>query len=153
MYWFKYHLTMSDLRRFDIAQFDTYETAIAELQQGRKVTHWMWFIFPQLKALGRSSTAKFYGIADLNEARAYLADPDLGPRLAEACKAVLWHRGRSAEEIFGKVDALKLRSCATLFYEAAEDDSMRQVFHAILVDFYAGKPCDTTWRVLKASQP
>lgn len=142
---------MDDLTRFDLAQFDTYETALAELQQGRKVTHWMWFIFPQLRALGRSSTAKFYGIADLNEARAYLADPDLGPRLTEACQAVLSHRGQSAEQIFGKVDALKLRSCATLFCEAAEDDAMREVFHAIIADFYAGKPCVATLDQLKGT--
>lgn len=140
---------MSDLTRFDIAQFDTYETALSELKQGRKVTHWMWFIFPQLKALGRSSTSKFYGITDLNEARAYLADPNLGPNLVEACKAVLAHTDRSAEQILGKVDALKLRSCATLFREAAEDDAMRQVFDAIVADFYSGKPCPATLEQLE----
>lgn len=135
---------MSDLTRFDIAQFDTYETALAELKQGRKVTHWMWFIFPQLESLGRSGTAKFYGIADLDEARAYLADPDLGPRLIEAAQVVLSHTDRSAEQIFGTVDALKLQSSATLFREAAGDEPTREVFQAIIATFYEGKPCVPT---------
>ena len=105
---------MGDLTRFEIAQVDTYEYALAELRQGCKVSHWMWFIFPQLKSLGRSGTAKFYGIVDLDEARAYLADPDLGPRLIETSKAILSNSNRSVEQILGTVDALNLRSSATL---------------------------------------
>lgn len=135
---------MSDLTRFDIAQLDTYDTALAELTTGRKQSHWMWFIFPQLKVLGRSATALHYGIADLAEARAYLADTDLGPGLIAAARAVLLHPDRSAEQIMGPVDALKLRSSATLFREAAQDPQTRAVFDAILTTFYEGQPCAAT---------
>jgi len=110
----------------------------------------MWFIFPQLKALGRSGTAKLYGIAGLDEARAYLADPDLGRRLIETCRAVLAHPDKSPEEILGTVDALKLRSSATLFREAASDAETREVFQAILTTFYGDNPCEETLRQLKA---
>ena len=135
---------MSNLTRFDIAQFDTYDTALAELKQGRKQTHWMWFIFPQLKVLGRSATARHFGIEDLAEARAYLADADLGPGLIAAARAVLSHPDRSAEQIMGPVDALKLRSSATLFRAAALDAQTRAVFDAILTTFYDGQPCAAT---------
>lgn len=135
---------MSNLTRFDIAQFDTYDTALAELKQGRKQTHWMWFIFPQLKVLGRSATARHFGIEDLAEARAYLADADLGPGLIAAARAVLSHPDRSAEQIMGPVDALKLRSSATLFRAAAQDAQTRAVFDAILTTFYDGQPCVAT---------
>ena len=105
-----------NLERFVTAQADSYATALAELKAGRKQSHWMWFIFPQLAALGRSGTAKFYGIASLEEAGAYLRHPMLGPRLHECVDAVLpWAGSRSAEQIFGSVDAMKLRSCVTLF--------------------------------------
>jgi uncharacterized protein (DUF1810 family) len=135
---------MRNLTRFDIAQFDTYDTALAELTEGRKQTHWMWFIFPQLKVLGRSATAKHFGIEDLSEARAYLADPDLGPGLIAVARAVLSHPDRSAAQIMGQVDALKLRSSATLFREAAQDAQTRAVFEAILTTFYEGQPCAAT---------
>lgn len=141
---------MDDLTRFEIAQLDTYESALAELRQGCKVTHWMWFIFPQLKSLGRSGTAKFYGIVDLDEARAYLADPDLGPRLIESSKVILSNSNRSAEQILGTVDALKLRSSATLFREAADNTETREIFQAIIATFYEGKLCDATLDQLKA---
>jgi uncharacterized protein (DUF1810 family) len=129
-----------DLSRFHLAQQATFATAIAELRAGHKQTHWMWFIFPQLASLGRSATARHYGIAGLVEARAYLADPVLGPRLHEAARAVLQHPERSAEAMLGQVDALKLRSCATLF-EAAGGGAD---FTALLAQFYGGRPCPLT---------
>lgn len=128
------------LQRFRDAQAQTYPAALAELRQGRKVTHWMWFVFPQLASLGRSATAKHYGIADLAEARAYLADPLLGARLAEAARAVLSHPDLPAEAILGPVDALKLRSSATLF-EAAGGGAE---FAAVLGTFYGGRRCAQT---------
>ncbi len=131
---------MPDLSRFYDAQAGTFETALAELRAGRKLSHWMWFVFPQLRSLGRSGTAKHYGIADLGEARSYLADPVLGPRLVEAAGAVLAHRRRPAQDIMGHVDALKLRSSATLF-EAAGGDP---VFGQILDAFYGGERCPLT---------
>jgi uncharacterized protein (DUF1810 family) len=131
---------MADLTRFHDAQAGTYQIALAELRAGRKQSHWMWFVFPQLRSLGRSATARHYGIADLDEARAYLADPVLGPRLVEAAGAVLMHRGRPAEAIMGHVDALKLRSSATLF-EAAGGD---RVFGEVLDAFYGGARCPLT---------
>ncbi len=135
---------MTDLTRFDIAQLDTYDIALAEMKRGKKTTHWMWFIFPQLRALGRSDRARYYGIADLDEARAYMSDPDLGPRLVEVAQAVLAHPALSAKQIMGEIDALKLRSSATLFREAAHDPETRAVFQGILTTFYDDKPCAAT---------
>ena len=135
---------MPDLSRFHDAQADSYATALAELRAGRKASHWMWFIFPQLAVLGRSATAKYYGIEDLPEARAYLADPVLGPRLEEAAEAVLRHPDLSAEQIMGHVDGLKLRSSATLFREAGGG----AVFQRLLDTFYDGAPCPRTLEAL-----
>lgn len=135
---------MSDLSRFHIAQAGSYATALQELRQGAKQSHWMWFIFPQLTALGRSATARHYGINDLDEARAYLADPDLSGRLEEAAGAVLGHPEKPVEAIMGGIDALKLRSCATLFREAGGDP----VFQQLLDAFYDGQPCPLTLRAL-----
>jgi len=107
-----------NLQRFVEAQGDgLYEQALAELKAGRKQSHWMWFIFPQHRDLGRSSTAKYYGLSGEEEARAYLAHPLLGPRLRECFAALRPHlkAGISAEAILGEVDAIKLRSCAELF--------------------------------------
>jgi len=129
-----------DLSRFVAAQEDTWPTALAELRAGRKATHWMWFVFPQLASLGRSGTAKHYGIRDLEEARAYLAHPVLGPRLREAARAILAHEGQGAEAILGGTDALKLRSSATLFAEAGGGPE----FQAVLDAFYGGEPCPLT---------
>lgn len=103
------------LDRFVAAQADSYDTALAELTAGNKRSHWMWFIFPQIAGLGRSPTAIFYAIADLDQARAYLAHPLLGPRYVACTAALLPHAGRSAESVMGGVDALKLRSSLTLF--------------------------------------
>lgn len=128
-----------DLHRFVLAQDRgaTYLRALAELRAGRKTGHWMWFVFPQLSGLGRSPTAETYAISSLEEARAYLAHDVLGPRLIEAAEAILEHTGRTAEQILGPVDALKLRSSMTLFARA---DPGRPVFAAVLERFYAGRP-------------
>src|SRR3954454_3991697 len=110
---------MPDLDRFVAAQAPVYATVLAELRAGRKQSHWMWFVFPQLAGLGRSATALFYGIASADEARAYLAHPLLGARLRECLAALSAHEGGSAEAIFGVVDAMKLRSSITLFEAVA----------------------------------
>lgn len=110
-----------DLARFLSAQVGTFEEALAELQAGRKRSHWMWFIFPQLKALGRSPTAKHYGIVSLTEARAYLRHPVLAPRLETATSAVGTSSARSLHDLFGSPDDLKFRSSMTLFAIAAPE--------------------------------
>lgn len=107
-----------DLGRFVAAQQAVYATALRELEAGRKQSHWMWFIFPQLKGLGISSTAQFYGIGSLAEAQAYLAHPLLGDRLRNCTRAVLNLHGRSLVLIFGTPDDMKFRSCMTLFAQA-----------------------------------
>ena len=127
---------MPDLDRFLAPQEQTFAAALSELRRGRKESHWMWWIFPQLAALGRSGTAKAYGIADLAEAKAYLAHPVLGPRLLEAARAMLAHRGRDPAAVLGGVDALKLRSCATLFAAVPGADP---VFREVLEAFYGGE--------------
>lgn len=137
---------MPDLTRFHDAQAQTFDTALAELRAGNKRSHWMWFIFPQLSSLGRSTTARYYGLEGLDEARAYLADPVLGDRLSQATKAVLMHADRDAAEIMGGIDALKLRSSATLFRAAGGGDE----FRAILDTFYDGEPCPLTEAELAA---
>ncbi|WP_294260176.1 DUF1810 domain-containing protein [uncultured Sphingomonas sp.] len=107
-----------DLERFVTAQAGVYPAALAELRAGEKRSHWMWFVFPQIAGLGRSAIAAAYAIGSLEEARAYLAHPVLGQRYLECVKALLTHRGRSAEAIMGTVDAMKLRSSLTLFAAA-----------------------------------
>lgn len=135
---------MAGLTRFHEAQENVWPVALAELRAGRKATHWIWFIFPQLTALGRSATALHYGIADLAEARAYLADPVLGARLDASAEAVLLHAGERPEAIMGTVDALKLRSSATLFALAGEGTATGARMQAILDRFYGGAPCPLT---------
>jgi len=136
---------MVRLDRFLDAQDGTIAAALDELRRGRKATHWMWFVFPQLAGLGRSATARHFGLAGLEEARAYLAHPVLGPRLAAAAGAVLAHAGRlSAEAILGPVDALKLRSSATLFAAAGGGAA----FTGILAAFYGGQGCPLTLAAL-----
>jgi uncharacterized protein (DUF1810 family) len=122
------------LTRFLTAQAPIYDTVLAELRAGRKRSHWMWFVFPQLKALGRSPTAKFYGIADLDEARAYLAHPVLGPRLTECTRLVNAIPGKSAHAIFGFPDDLKFHSSVTLFRHAGGG----QEFADALSRYYGG---------------
>lgn len=131
---------MSGLDRFVRAQEPVFAGVLAELTAGHKRIHWMWFIFPQLALMGRSATAKYYGIADLEEARAYLAHAVLGPRLHQAAEAMLGNAGRPPEAILGPVDALKLKSSMTLF-EAAGGDP---VFARVLEAFYGGQRCDRT---------
>ena len=122
------------LDRFVSAQATVWDEVQQELEAGRKTSHWMWFIFPQLAALGRSSTAKFYGIAGADEAAAYFAHPVLGPRLVHCARLLLRHKDRSPQSILGSVDALKLRSCLTLFAHVA---SHEPVFRECLEVFYA----------------
>ena len=136
---------MSDLERFLLPQEDTFDTALAELRAGRKASHWMWWIFPQLAALGRSGTAKAYGLENLAEAEAYLAHPVLGPRLVEAMRAMLGNRGKNPEAVLGAVDAMKLRSCATLFARVPGADP---VFSEVLAAFYGGEADPMTERLL-----
>ena len=131
------------LERFVTAQDagNTYERAIAELRRGRKASHWMWFVFPQIAGLGHSPTSRMYAITSLAEARAYLAHPVLGPRLAECAEVVCGVEVRSAEQIFGSIDAQKLRSCATLFALA---DPATQVFQRVLDQYFDGVPDPAT---------
>jgi uncharacterized protein (DUF1810 family) len=128
------------LDRFVSAQAGVYEEALAELTAGRKRTHWMWFVFPQLAGLGSSATAQQYAIASLDEARAYLAHPVLGPRLRECARTLLDVEGRSAQEILGSPDDLKLRSSMTLFARAAADQDL---FAAVLDRYYPGPDAKT----------
>ena len=123
------------------AQAPVIDTVMAELARGRKETHWMWFVFPQLRGLGRSERARFYGIEGLGEARDYAAHPVLAPRLRAAAELVLSHAGRPAEAVMGAVDAAKLRSCATLFAAA---DADARAFPALLAAFFGGTPCPET---------
>ena len=124
-----------DLQRFVTAQADTYDQALAELRAGRKTGHWMWFVFPQIAGLGYSPTARAYAITSLAEARAYLAHPVLGPRLAECAAILVGLSGRTAEQIFGEVDALKLCSSMTLFLRAAPAEP---VFRQVLDRYFGG---------------
>jgi len=136
------------LQRFLDAQDGVYATALAELRAGRKRSHWMWFVFPQIAGLGHSSTAAYYAIADLAEARAYLAHPLLGTRLAECAEALLGVTGRTAHEIFGSPDDLKLRSSMTLFAQVAGPDS---VFRRVLERYYGGEADARTLDLLASS--
>lgn len=128
-------LALADLDRFVQAQTTTYDAALAELRHGRKTSHWMWFVFPQIAGLGLSPTARFYAIADLDEARAYLDHPVLGPRLIEAVEAINALPGRDAHVVFGSPDEIKLRSSLTLFLAAAPDEP---VFRRALDKYFAG---------------
>ncbi|MBS0260655.1 MAG: DUF1810 domain-containing protein [Planctomycetes bacterium] len=133
------------LERFVAAQNTNYDEALAELQQGRKRTHWMWYIFPQFDGLGHSSTARYYAIKSLAEARAYLAHPILGPRLLECASAVLQVSGRTASEIFGFPDDLKLHSSATLFAAVSPADS---VFSRLLQKYFKGSRDEKTSQLI-----
>lgn len=133
------------LERFVEAQEHVYETALAELRQGRKRSHWMWFVFPQLRGLGASGTAWFYGMESKAEAEAYLHHPLLGPRLRQCVETVNAISGRSAEQIFGSVDAMKLRSSATLFERAGGGPAFRRC----LVSYFDGEPDRRTIELLE----
>ncbi len=134
-----------DLSRFLDAQAPVIAAVRAELAAGAKRTHWMWFVFPQIAGLGLSATARHYALADLDEARAYLAHPVLGPRLVELTGIVNAVEGRSAHAIFGSPDDLKFRSSMTLFAQAAPD---RACFHAALAKYHAGEPDPRTLEIL-----
>ena len=134
-----------DLTRFLEAQRETYATALSELRRGRKQSHWMWFIFPQIDGLGSSPPARHYAIKSRDEARAYLQHPVLGPRLLECAEAVLAIEARSAREIFGTPDDLKLRSSATLFAAVSPKGSM---FERVLDKYFDGQPDQKTLSLL-----
>ena len=138
-------IDQDDSDRFVQAQVNDYPVALAELRAGRKRSHWMWYIFPQLAGLGFSAMSQRYEIRNLAQASAYLAHPLLGPRLIECAEAVLSIKGQSAREVFGTPDDLKLRSCATLF---AAMSSSGSVFHRLVDVYFAGKPDEKTMRLL-----
>lgn len=135
------------LNRFVQAQSNTYERALTEVKSGRKRSHWMWYIFPQFEGLGFSATSQRYAIKSIAEAEAYLSHPILGSRLLECAEAVLQIEGRSAHEIFGSPDDLKLRSCATLFATVSPAGS---VFDQLLDRFFQGERDPKTLRLLAA---
>ncbi len=134
-----------DLSRFLQAQEADFDQAVSEIKSGRKRSHWMWYIFPQFDGLAFSSTSKRYAIKSLGEARAYLEHPVLGPRLLECAEDVVSVEGRSATEIFGSPDDLKLRSSATLFACVSRPGS---VFHRLLEKYYRGRPDLKTLQLL-----
>lgn len=137
-----YHLS-----RFLTAQdsYSQYKTALEEIRNGRKRSHWMWFVFPQLRGLGHSYNADYYGIAGADEARAYWLHPVLRDRLLEITEALLLLDGLSARQIFGEVDAMKLRSSMTLFWTATDEG----LFRKVLDKYYEGKMCDSTLEMLR----
>lgn len=138
-----------NLQRFLDAQSDTIDAALSELVAGSKQSHWMWFIFPQLADLGRSPTAKFYGIRSIAEAEAYLGQPILGGRLRQCIDALgPWASKRTAEQILGTVDAMKLRSSLTLF-DLAEP---RSIFNYALLNFFGGRRDERTLALLASEQ-
>ncbi|WP_174301526.1 DUF1810 domain-containing protein [Caulobacter sp. S45] len=135
-----------DLDRFVQAQAGVYATALAELQRGRKTSHWMWFVFPQIAGLGFSPMARRYAIADLEEATAYLAHPVLGPRLRQSATAAVGEGGRSASHLFGHPDDLKFRSSMTLFELADRADDL---FGPALASLCGGARDEATLRLVK----
>jgi len=138
-----------DLQRFIDAQDGVYETALAELRAGSKQSHWMWFIFPQLRGLGLSPIAHLYGLVSLDEARAYLQHPLLGARLHQCVEALApWANRRSAEDIFGPIDAMKLRSSLTLF----DNIEPNGTFGESLTAFFNGVPDERTLALLNAQR-
>jgi uncharacterized protein (DUF1810 family) len=144
-------MTEPDLIRFLDAQDQIYSQVIEELTSGRKLTHWMWFVFPQLAGLGRSDMAQHYAIRDLDQARRYLADSILGPRLRSVVKLMMDQKEKSAFEILGSPDDLKFRSCLTLFREAATENSDRVLFTRALDQFYRGQPDGGTLELLRSN--
>ena len=134
-----------DLERFAAAQHGVYDEVVEELRRGRKTGHWIWFIFPQIAGLGFSQMSRRYSIASLDEATAYLAHPILGPRLRECAGLLLAVEGRTAEDILGPLDAMKVRSSMTLFHRAAPQDP---VFIAVLDRLYGGQLDAATERIL-----
>ena len=139
-------MDINSLDRFLEAQERMYETALKEIKNGEKESHWMWYIFPQLRGLGKSRMAYVYGINGLEEAKAYLAHPVLSARLIEISEALLEHKGKEIEDILGDIDAMKLRSSMTLFALISENSS---IFHQLLDCFYDGKLDEHTLELVK----
>ena len=139
-------MDINSLDRFLEAQEHKYDKALKEIQNGKKRTHWMWYIFPQLRGLGRSQMAHTYGINGIEEAKNYLAHPILSDRLIKITEALLAHKDKSAHKIFGDIDDMKLQSCMTLFSLISENDS---VFHQVLDCFYDGKMDKYTIAIIK----
>jgi len=137
------------VRRFVDAQDagGAYERAITELRAGQKRSHWMWFVFPQIAGLGHSEMARHYAISSIEEARVYACDPILGPRLRECARALLETEGRTAQQVLGEIDALKLRSSMTLFSLAAPDEPL---FSSILDRYFDGEVDEVTLRLLRS---
>ncbi len=135
----------TDADLFIEAQDTVWGSVVTELKEGRKTSHWIWFVFPQLAVLGQSDMSQLYGIHDLAEARAYLANDTLCERLVRASELMLTHRGRTAESILGDVDAMKLRSSMTLF---SSIPNAPPAFSRVLDAFFDGQPCDLTLRAL-----
>jgi uncharacterized protein (DUF1810 family) len=136
-----------DLRRFVVAQEAgaTFDRAVAELRRGRKTSHWMWFVFPQIAGLGQSATSRRFAISGLAETRAYLRHPVLGPRLTACARILAEAEGSTAEQVFGGIDAQKLRSCMTLFLRA---DPAEPLFGQVLTQYFGGIPDPATDRLL-----
>lgn len=138
-------MTDYNLQRFLDAQQSDYEQALAEVKNGRKYSHWIWYIFPQLKGLGMSYNSQYYGLSGKEEAKTYLSHPVLGKRLREITSAFLHLQDTTAQNVFGSLDAMKVLSCMTLFNEVASDDLFQQVIDR----YYEGKPDEMTKRKLE----
>lgn len=143
------NMAETDINRFieaqDVPFYHGYEKALEEIRGGLKINHWMWYIFPQFRGLGRSSVAYYYGITGKDEARRYLEHPVLGARLRKVTEALLTHKGKSVSSIFGETDALKVRSCMTLFDFLSPDD----IFGEALDSFFDGTRCELTLKVMR----
>ena len=133
------------LNRFIEAQEDTYSTALKEIKEGCKNSHWMWYIFPQLRGLGMTSISRYYGILNLDEAKAYLEHPTLSGRLYEICNALLQHKDKTAYEIFGDIDEMKLKSSMTLFALTSKDYT---IFDQVLEQFFEGEMDEVTVKLI-----
>ena len=138
-------MDICSLNRFLEAQKIMYETALEEIKKGEKESHWIWYIFPQRRCLGRSSRAHYYGIADRAEAEQYFNHQILGSRIREITEALLAHRNKTASEIFGEIDAIKVRSCMTMFDYLSPCD----IFSEILDSFYESERCELTLKVMQ----
>lgn len=136
--------TVSDLKRYTDAQQSSYNTALSEIKSGRKRSHWMWYIFPQIHGLGVTSTSQYYAIKSLQEARDFLADPYLGSNLVEISSALLDLDTNNASAVFGFPDDLKLRSSMTLFAQVSDFD----VFQKVLDKYFEGKPDERTLEII-----
>jgi len=146
IYWFDFTMkNETHLARFVQAQTDTFDKALSEIKAGKKVSHWMWYIFPQISGLGQSETAKYYAISDIAEAEEFLNHKVLGPNLIRISKALLDVNGKTANEIFGSPDNLKLRSSMTLFAAVENSDA---VFTNVLTKYFDAKPDQKTLAIL-----